>query len=488
MKKIILSILLFGYFFAQAQVQPSGLPTRFNNTWYEFTQYLSVNGGLLLPLRDTNFIPSRVGTVVVRPQDSLLYVFKGSRWQFVGKNGNFGIYTNGYGLNLNGNQFKVDTTKLPTYYYVDAIDDSLRLLISTKLNTSDTASLSNRINLKVNTSDLSGILAPYATISSVSAGLATKVSYTDSLFRYVTPTQLIGLGYGRLAFPNTWLQQNQFVQAILTDTIYAGKGGGGNPFNTVFSRGGMSSNTTGAENSSFGAAVLGANTTGGGNTGGGAFALASNTTGDNNTATGNKALLLNEIGSENTANGSSALDTLIEGVGNSAFGRNAGKGIARGSFNTIIGSSTDLNRLPFNLTNNIILQTGQGLIRQRFDNLKWTFYADSFSVKKTLIISKDTVTANASFYTEKLLLPTTGSNKTAGTDTLVNGTITINTSAINANSKVIISRKSALGSTALGQLTYSVSAGIITVESLNPNTPALLVTNDNSSFDWVIIN
>lgn len=65
--------------------------------------------------------------------------------------------TEGYGINIIGDSINVDTTVIFTQS--DTITLSNR--INTKLNVSDTASLSNRIDLKLNISDTTNMLAPY---------------------------------------------------------------------------------------------------------------------------------------------------------------------------------------------------------------------------------------------------------------------------------------------------------------------------------------
>jgi hypothetical protein len=79
-------------------------------------------------------------------------------------------------------------------------------------------------------------------------------------------------------------------------------------------------NTSGLDNSAFGASSLASNTTGNNNTASGAGSLNANTTGIQNTAHGKDALLANTTGFENTAVGTFALQSNTVGNDNDALG------------------------------------------------------------------------------------------------------------------------------------------------------------------------
>lgn len=75
-----------------------------------------------------------------------------------------------------------------------------------------------------------------------------------------------------------------------------------------------------------------------------------------------------------------------------------------------------------------------------------------------------------------------------GTATLVAGTVTVANTNITANDRIMITRRSINGSTALGSLTYSITpATSFTITSVDPATPANTQTNDVSIIDYVIV-
>jgi hypothetical protein len=73
-----------------------------------------------------------------------------------------------------------DTSAMLTSYLRKVDTASLSTRINTKLNSADTASLSNRINLRVRYIDTESMLSPYYRTSVATAALATKVNYTDT--------------------------------------------------------------------------------------------------------------------------------------------------------------------------------------------------------------------------------------------------------------------------------------------------------------------
>lgn len=137
MKKLFLILFLAIGYFANAQV-PTGLPTLFNGKWYRYTQYLQSDSGFFNPQRDTTFKPNRAGCVVFRTADSILYIYTGSRWRGVGSGGGTGVYNAGYGLNLTGGTFRVDSSLISTKLWRQKGVDSLNAV---KLNKSDTAAM-----------------------------------------------------------------------------------------------------------------------------------------------------------------------------------------------------------------------------------------------------------------------------------------------------------------------------------------------------------
>lgn len=77
--------------------------------------------------------------------------------------------------------------------------------------------------------------------------------------------------------------------------------------------------------------------------------------------------------------------------------------------------------------------------------------------------------------------------KAAGTGTLVAGTVTIANTNIATTDFLVLNRIASNGSTALGDLTYTITAGTgFTVTSLTPGTPASTQTGDTSTFSYII--
>ncbi len=75
-----------------------------------------------------------------------------------------------------------------------------------------------------------------------------------------------------------------------------------------------------------------------------------------------------------------------------------------------------------------------------------------------------------------------------GSATLALGTVTIANTNITANDHIIIQRRAINGSTTLGELTYSISAGAsFTITSVILGTPASPQTADLSIVSYVII-
>jgi hypothetical protein len=79
---IILFISIAATSFGQTP-QPTGKPTKMNDIWYQFTGYIDDSLGILLPVRDTNFIP-RKPCFIFRTVDSTLYFYNKLKWVQVG--------------------------------------------------------------------------------------------------------------------------------------------------------------------------------------------------------------------------------------------------------------------------------------------------------------------------------------------------------------------------------------------------------------------
>lgn len=75
-----------------------------------------------------------------------------------------------------------------------------------------------------------------------------------------------------------------------------------------------------------------------------------------------------------------------------------------------------------------------------------------------------------------------------GTGTLASGTLTIANTNIAAADRIFIQRIDANGSTTLGELSYTISAGAsFTVNSLILGTPGSVQTGDTSTFSYFIV-
>lgn len=96
-----------------------------------------------------------------------------------------------------------------------------------------------------------------------------------------------------------------------------------------------------------------------------------------------------------------------------------------------------------------------------------------------------------------LALPTSGTGlqieagsvlDTVGVATLSSGTVTVANTNINANDIILISRQSAGSSSALGELTYTISAGVsFTITSIDVAAPPATEIGDNSVAAYMIV-
>jgi len=86
----------------------------------------------------------------------------------------------------------------------------------------------------------------------------------------------------------------------------------------------------------------------------------------------------------------------------------------------------------------------------------------------------------------KLSIPT-GSNKSAGTATLVSGTVTISNTLVTANSIIMLSYRNPSGTIGSQLAQGIIVAGTsFVVNSLD--TSSTVITGDNNAFNWWIIN
>jgi hypothetical protein len=164
--------------------------------------------------------------------------------------------------------------------------------------------------------------------------------------------------------------------------LTVGKGAGASLNNTVVGKDALSNISVGDNSVAIGNTSLYANTTGSGNTGVGDGALYSNTLGNNNAAVGVNALR--------------DLNILNSSIGaNTAIGANTGRGIVTGNNNTILGAG--VQGLDAGLSNNIILSSGDGVIKARHNGTDWTLTGkvNASEFVGSLTGTASTVTTNA---------------------------------------------------------------------------------------------
>lgn len=179
----------------------------------------------------------------------------------------------------------------------------------------------------------------------------------------------------------TWGSDNTAIGSrALRDNTYA-------YYNVAVGHYALGFTTVGWRNTAVGTFSMNLNTIGNQNTAHGFKALNQNLSGSHNVAIGNECLLLNQgdfntgggsntlynvnTGNYNSAWGPFALYNLTTGSNNVALGYQSGGGITTGSGNTILGAN--VLGLATNLTNNIILADGTGVIRLQHNGTDWTF-------------------------------------------------------------------------------------------------------------------
>jgi len=135
------------------------------------------------------------------------------------------------------------------------------------------------------------------------------------------------------------------VNDCALNSLDIGKGGGNILGNSRVGYSALGNNTSGTQNTAFGANALIANTTGANNTAVGYIAGGAIVGSTSNTAVGNLALRLNVSGNDNTAVGALAGQNVTSGK-NSFFGYGAGAiGAMSGSQNTFIGYLAGANNV-----------------------------------------------------------------------------------------------------------------------------------------------
>jgi len=101
----------------------------------------------------------------------------------------------------------------------------------------------------------------------------------------------------------------------------------------------------------------------------------------------------------------------------------------------------------------------------------------------------DVLSVGGTVIARNLDLLDTGAAAVIGTATLTSGTVTVNTTACDVTSYILLSRTAVNASTAVGELRVSnQGANNFTVVSATPGTPGTTLTTDASTFHWMIVN
>ena len=219
----------------------------------------------------------------------------------------------------------------------------------------------NGTNLtSLNANNLTGGTVPLAQLSGI-----TSNQLNAATWRLAT-----NLNGGNAALASNVVSSIAITNAFITNSVFAGNGGGlnnlnaaqltsigntnsgsgGNFFvgpagnsmmsgynNTAAGVHALAANASGIDNTANGLNALYANTGGSDNTANGAYALQGNTSGYNNTADGEQALYANTNGANNTASGVNALYANTGGSDNTANGAYALQGNTSGFGNTANG-------------------------------------------------------------------------------------------------------------------------------------------------------
>lgn len=250
-------------------------------------------------------------------------------------------------------------------------------LLSAVAPTTDTTSLSNRINQRVKYTDTASMLSPYKTsyprqaISLTTTGTSGLATYNNStgvinvpqyqaaLTNPVTGTGTIdylpkwtsssALGNSGISDDGSWVTLNSRVLSINTNgqgfTFTTYKGANSTGSNIFIGNGGFSSvgsvadNTLGSYNASLGVSSMFSNTEGFYNTAIGAGALYANTTGYANTSVGVNSSVTNTTGTYNTVVGFSSMYSNTTGFYNTTLGAQALQNNTTGNHNIAIGLS-----------------------------------------------------------------------------------------------------------------------------------------------------
>ena len=288
-----------------------------------------------------------------------------------------------------------DTAAMLTPYLRKVDTASLSTRINTKLNSADTSSLSTRIEARVKYTDTATMLSPYYRTATATAALATKVNYTDTatmLTPYLrkgdTASMLTAYTRGQRLIDTAAALQTR-ITAAGNDWKLTGNAGTNASTNfvgttddvdLVFRRNNATAGflNSSLNNTSFGVSSMPRTATSIRSTAFGHSSLTALTSGNLNNAFGWRSLLSCTTGLENTAIGDQTLQNLTTGGYNVAVGSTALQA-NNGSYNTAVGWRALLSNTTG--TNNNAYGAGAGVLTTTGNNNNsFGFYALAFNL------------------------------------------------------------------------------------------------------------
>lgn len=203
-----------------------------------------------------------------------------------------------------------------------------------------------------------------------------------------------------------------------------------------------------------------------------------------NTAIGAQALQDIDGGDDNVGIGSGSLLSTTSGASNVGLGANAGITNITGSNNTSIGAFSDV--LSDNLSNataigyKAAVNQSNSLVLGSINGINGASSNTKVGIGTTTPSERLDVVGNLKL-TGKFITPS-GANAIVETDTLVAGTVTVNTNKIATNSVIFLTRNTPSGT--LGELSVP-SASIVDGVSFTINSSS---ATETSTINWFIIN
>jgi hypothetical protein len=228
----------------------------------------------------------------------------------------------------------------------------------------------------------------------------------------------------------------------------------------------------------------------------GVNSMFSNTSGINNTAVGSGSSQNNQTGSGNVAIGANALFGISTNSHsfNTAVGNSALRGNTTGLFNIALGDSAGVTNTTGSrnilIGNNVTASSATAFAEMNIGGLLFatgitgsgTTKAGSLGIGTVPTSDRVSIDGNISLVTagNKINIAT-GANASIGTSSaMVAGTITVNTTAVTANSKILLSVATASG-----------TQGFLSVGTIVPGTSFVINSSgatDTSTINYLIIN